>query len=146
MRIADIGTGSGAIALLWRCYPNCQTRPASAPTSTRTALCTARDNAARLALAKRAGFVACDYASGLCGPFDLIVSNPPYIRSADIARADQEVRDHDPPAALDGGPDAALIASRAIIPPGGRIRLAPGGATLIVEARTGPERRWLLGG
>ena len=49
------------------------------------ALRTARANAADLALADRAGFVACDYAAALSGRFDLIVSNPPYIRSADIA-------------------------------------------------------------
>ena len=58
---------------------------------------------ARLELAERAAFVACDYAAALSGPFDLIVSNPPYIRSADIAGLASEVRDHDPHRALDGG-------------------------------------------
>ena len=41
-------------------------------------------------------FIACDYAAALSGAFDLIVSNPPYIRSADIAGLAAEVRDHDP--------------------------------------------------
>ncbi len=49
------------------------------------------------------------------GPFDLIVSNPPYIRSAEIADLATEVRDHDPHAALDGGTDG-LDAYRALIP------------------------------
>ena len=49
------------------------------------------------------------------GPFDLIVSNPPYIRSAEIAGLAAEVRDHDPRRALDGGADG-LDAYRALIP------------------------------
>ena len=63
----------------------------------------------------RAAFVACNYAAALSGRFDLIVSNPPYIRSADIAGLATEVRDHDPLAALDGGADG-LDAYRALIP------------------------------
>ena len=59
--------------------------------------------------------MACDYAAALAGPFDLIVSNPPYIASADIAGLAIEVRDHDPLAALDGGADG-LDAYRALIP------------------------------
>jgi release factor glutamine methyltransferase len=98
------------------------------------ALQTAAANAARTGLTKRAGFVACEYASGLTGLFDLIVSNPPYIRSADIARLATEVRDHDPLAALDGGPDG-LDAYRALIPQAAD-RLAPG-AALVVEAGQG---------
>jgi release factor glutamine methyltransferase len=66
--------------------------------------------------------------------FDLIVSNPPYIRSADIAGLDREVREHDPARALDGGVDG-LDAYRAIAPEAARL-LAPGG-TLIVEAGYG---------
>ena len=42
---------------------------------------------------------------GIEGPFDLLVCNPPYIPSGDIAGLEPEVRDYDPPAALDGGPD-----------------------------------------
>jgi release factor glutamine methyltransferase len=49
------------------------------------ALQTARANAGAWDSPRRAHFVACDYAAALSGPFDLIVSNPPYIRSADIA-------------------------------------------------------------
>ena len=93
-----------------------------------------RQCGAALGFADRAAFVACDYATGLSGPFDLIVSNPPYIRSADIAGLAAEVRDHDPLAALDGGADG-LDAYRALIPQAARL-LAPG-AALIVEAGQG---------
>jgi release factor glutamine methyltransferase len=132
LRIADLGTGSGAILLaLLAELPQAQGIGTDISTA---ALQTAAANAARAGLAKRAGFVACDYASGLCGPFDLIVSNPPYIRSADIAGLAIEVRDHDPPAALDGGPDG-LDAYRVLIPQAAD-RLAPG-AALVVEAAQG---------
>jgi release factor glutamine methyltransferase len=79
-------------------------------------------------------FIACDYAAGLTGPFDLIVSNPPYIRSADIGGLAAEVRDYDPMAALDGGADG-LDAYRALIPQAACL-LAPG-AVLVVEAGQG---------
>jgi release factor glutamine methyltransferase len=46
-----------------------------------------------------------DMLDGIDGPFDLVVSNPPYIASADIAGLSPEVRKYDPHAALDGGPD-----------------------------------------
>ena len=57
-----------------------------------------------LGLAIAPAFVACDYAAALSGPFDLIVSNPPYIRSADIAGLATEVRDHDPRARWTAAP------------------------------------------
>jgi release factor glutamine methyltransferase len=131
-QIADIGTGSGAILLALLS----ELRDASGVGTdiSLTALCTARDNAARLGLAPQAAFVACNYAAALSGAFDLIVSNPPYIRSADIAGLDREVREYDPPDALDGGADG-LDAYRAIVPEAARL-LAPGG-TLIVEAGSG---------
>ena len=61
----------------------------------------------------RCSFVACDIAAGLQGPFDLIVSNPPYIARGEIASLAPEVRDYDPALALDGGADG-LDAYRAI--------------------------------
>ena len=75
----------------------------------------------------------------LSGPFDLIVSNPPYIRSADIAGLAIEVRDHDPLRALDGGADG-LDAYRALIPAGGAAFWRPG-AALVVEAGQGQSAR-----
>lgn len=134
-RIADIGTGSGAILLaLLHEIPDAF---GVGTDVSLTALNTARDNAAVLGLAGRSGFVACSYAAALDGPFDLIVSNPPYIPSGEIPKLSREVREHDPHLALDGGNDG-YDAYRALIPQAAE-RLAPGGA-LIVEAGQGQAR------
>ncbi len=125
--IADIGTGSGAILLALL---------AELPDATgvgtdisAAALQTARANAERLGLGSRAAFVACNYAAALSGAFDLIVSNPPYIRSGEIANLAVEVRQHDPLLALDGGPNG-LDAYRSLIPEAVRL-LGPGGALVL---------------
>jgi release factor glutamine methyltransferase len=132
LRIADIGTGSGAILLaLLSEFPEAYGFGTDISVA---ALRTAGSNAARLGFAPRAGFVACDYAAALSGAFDLIVSNPPYIRSAEIADLATEVRDHDPHRALDGGTDG-LDAYRALVPQAARL-LARGGA-LVVEVGLG---------
>jgi release factor glutamine methyltransferase len=101
-RIADLGTGSGAllIALLSE-LPNAT---GIGTDLSREALAVARANAARNAVLARAQFVACDYGAALRGGFDLVVCNPPYVRSGDIAALAAEVR-HDPRRALDGGAD-----------------------------------------
>jgi len=132
LRIADIGTGSGAILLALL-----HERPDAFGIGTDVgiaALRTARRNAADLELAARTAFVACDYAAALSGPFDLIVSNPPYIRSTDIADLAGEVRNHDPHLALDGGVDG-LDAYRRLIPQAVQL-LRPAGA-LVLEAGHG---------
>ena len=132
LRIADIGTGSGAILLaLLSELPEAHGIGTDISVA---ALLTASRNAARLGFAGRAAFLACDYAAALSDGFDLIVSNPPYVRSAEIAGLATEVRDHDPRRALDGGPDG-LDAYRALIPQAARL-LAAGGA-VVVEAGHG---------
>jgi release factor glutamine methyltransferase len=132
LRIADIGTGSGAILLaLLSELPD--TFGVGTDIS-EAALGTARANAASLGLAARAGFVVCDYAATLSGPFDLIVSNPPYIRTAEIATLAPEVRDHDPRRALDGGADG-FDAYRALI--GQAVPLLAHEGALVVEAGQG---------
>ena len=131
-RIADIGTGSGALLLaLLSEWPDAT---GVGTDISLMALRTAHDNATRLGLVPRAAFIACNYAAALSGTFDLIVSNPPYICSADIARLDREVREYDPPGALDGGADG-LDAYRAIIPEAARLLVA--GGTLVLEAGRG---------
>jgi release factor glutamine methyltransferase len=132
LRIADLGTGSGAILLaLLSELPDASGYGTDISAA---ALQTAEANAIRLGLAGRTTFIACDYAAGLTGPFDLIVSNPPYIRSADIIGLAAEVRDHDPHLALDGGRDG-LDAYRVLIPQAAGL-MAEGGA-LVVEAGHG---------
>jgi release factor glutamine methyltransferase len=131
LRIADLGTGSGALILaLLSELPNGFGVGTDASTK---ALMVARDNARRLALS-RARFIACNMAAALRGPFDAIVSNPPYIASGDIAALAPDVRDFDPHLALDGGTDG-LHFYRAIAAAAPTL-LAPGGA-LVVELGIG---------
>jgi len=96
----------------------------------------ARANAERNKLAARCTFIACDIAASLQGPFDLIVSNPPYVARGEIASLAPEVRDYDPTLALDGGSDG-LDGYRAITADASRL-LAPGG-NLVVELGFGQE-------
>lgn len=128
IRVADIGTGSGAIllALLSEC-PRAQ---GVGTDISRDALAVAINNARDLGFGERAAFVESNYASELSGYFDLIVSNPPYIPSADIDRLEIDVRDHDPRLALDGGRDG-LDAYRVIVPQVAQLLLS--GSALIVE-------------
>jgi release factor glutamine methyltransferase len=132
LRVADIGTGSGAILLaLLHELPDAYGVGTDISVA---ALRMASHNAADLGLGRRAAFVACDYASALSGTFDLIVSNPPYIRSAEIADLSIEVRDYDPLRALDGGTDG-FDAYRTLIPQAAQL-LTQGGV-LVVEAGHG---------
>ena len=134
LRVLDIGTGSGALllALLFE-LPNAigVGTDISAP-----ALAVARTNAERNKLADRCVFVCCNMAAGLPGPFDLIVSNPPYIARGDLAALAPEVRDYDPSLALDGGKDG-LDGYRAIA--AGTAGLLAAGGRLIVELGAGQE-------
>jgi release factor glutamine methyltransferase len=131
---ADLGVGSGAIliALLSELPMAFGIGTDRDP----AALVVARDNAQRLGLADRAGFVACDFGAALAGVCDVVVSNPPYIPTPDIAGLAADVRDWDPRAALDGGPDG-LAAYRAIAADAARL-LAPGG-WLAIEIGVGQD-------
>jgi len=133
LRIADLGTGSGAllIALLTE-LPNA----AGIGTDvSREAVAAARDNAGRLGVTARTEFTVCDFGAGLTGIFDLVVSNPPYVASADIDALSPEVR-HDPRRALDGGADG-LDCYRAIA--GQAPRLLKANGDLVVELGIGQE-------
>ncbi|HUC46704.1 MAG TPA: protein-(glutamine-N5) methyltransferase, release factor-specific, partial [Hyphomicrobiaceae bacterium] len=72
----------------------------------------ARANAVRLGLARSAGWLVGDLVAAVRGPFDVLISNPPYIPSAEIAQVEPEVRAHDPLLALDGGADGVAFFRR----------------------------------
>ncbi|MCW2244119.1 peptide chain release factor N(5)-glutamine methyltransferase [Azospirillum canadense] len=111
LRLLDLGTGTGCIllALLAELPRSSGVGVDLSP----NAAAAAADNAARNGLAGRARFQAGNWGEGLAGRFDVVVSNPPYIPSADIPTLAPEVREHDPLRALDGGADG-LDAYRAI--------------------------------
>ena len=132
LHIADVGTGSGAILLAL--LSELPEATGIGTDISAAALHTAHSNAVRLGLADRATFISCDYAAALSGRFGLIVSNPPYVRSADIAGLPTEVRHHDPHRALDGGGDG-LDAYRALIPQAATLLAADG--VLAVEIGQG---------
>lgn len=131
-RFADIGTGSGAIAVsLLALYPETD---GLAVDISPGALETAAANAASAGVGDRFHALLSDYGAGLRGPLDLIVSNPPYIPTAEIAALSAEVRGFDPILALDGGADG-LVAYRRIA--GDAARLLSGDGDVLVEIGQG---------
>lgn len=130
MRVLDLGTGSGAIALAIA-----QERPAwtvEALDASDDALALARENAALTGLAERVNFAKSDWYAAVTGAYDLIVSNPPYLTDAEVAAAEPEVRSHDPMSALvapeDGLGDLRRILEAAprFLKPGGWVVLETG--------------------
>jgi release factor glutamine methyltransferase len=135
LKLLDLGTGSGCILV---------TLLAELPHATGVgidkslaALEVARANALDLGVADRAGFIADDWLDGVEGTFDLVVANPPYLTTAEMAGLARDVGDYDPAGALDGGPDG-LAAYRRIVP---RLRdvLRPGGIALFEVGHTQAE-------
>ena len=128
LRLLDFGTGSGCllVALLSELPDTTGVGVDRSPGALRVA----RRNAEANGVGARAAFVASDWGSGLASRFDLVVSNPPYIRSADIAGLAPEVKGHDPVASLDGGLDG-LSAYRRIL--GDAHRLLASNSLLVVE-------------
>ncbi len=111
LSILDLGTGTGCLLLaLLSELPNAIGIGVDYSAG---AISAAQSNAKQLGLQDRASFREGDWGTGIDGPFDLVISNPPYIPSADILDLSPEVRLHDPMAALDGGDDG-LTAYRAI--------------------------------
>jgi release factor glutamine methyltransferase len=111
LRILDLGAGSGCLLL---------TLLAELPYATgigcdisSEAIATATQNARQLGVADRCELRVADMLSpglgGVTGPFDIVISNPPYIETAVIGTLDAEVRTFDPMAALDGGADGLLF-------------------------------------
>lgn len=130
----DVGTGSGCIAVSLACLGEFSS--VTAVDVSPKALAVARENAKRNHASIR--FVQSDLLEALSGEvYDLIVSNPPYIPSEDIAGLMPEVRDYDPHLALDGGPDGLDFYRRLVWE--AREHLAPGGCLMLEIGDTQAE-------
>lgn len=109
-RIIDVGTGSGAIAIaLAKHLPRADI---TATDTSAAALDVARGNAERHAVADRIRFVHGDLCAGADGPWDVIVSNPPYVREDEFAALPRDVREHEPRSALVAGPEGTEVVAR----------------------------------
>jgi release factor glutamine methyltransferase len=128
-RIVDVGTGSGAIAVALAVHLP-RARLAATDVSA-AALEVARGNAARHRVADRIEFVACDLLADprAAGPWDVIVSNPPYVREDEFAALPADVREHEPRGALVAGPTGVEVVAR--LAAAAEERLASGGWLLV---------------
>jgi release factor glutamine methyltransferase len=113
LRILDLGTGSGCIALTL--LAECPNATALGVDASPAALEVAAFNADVLGVSERVEWRETDWCEGIEGPFDVIVSNPPYIAGYELQHLDPEVREFEPNMALDGGADG-MAAYRRIIP------------------------------
>ncbi len=146
----DFGTGSGCLAIALAC--KCPAAEIWAVDVSPEALAMARENAARHGGAARIRFLEGDGFAALPpdARFDLIISNPPYIPSEEIASLQPEVRDHDPRGALDGGADGldygrrlAAEAAR-FLNPDGRLMLEFGDAQAGLLRPIFEEQNWIV--
>jgi release factor glutamine methyltransferase len=146
----DFGTGTGciAIALAAKC-PNAKTTALDISTD---ALALAKQNAAQNKVAERIEFVQGDGFGALPAgtQFDLIISNPPYIPSAEIETLQPEVRDFDPRGALDGGTDGLdfyrMLAAqaKAFLKPDGKIMLEFGDGQADALKTIFENEKWIV--
>ena len=120
-RVVDVGTGTGAIALaIADEHPGARV---VATDVSEDALALARENAERLGLAIE--LRQADLLDGVAGPVALVVSNPPYVTSGELAGLEPEVRDFEPELALreDGQTRALAQAAAGVLAPGGALVL-----------------------
>lgn len=151
-RIVDVGTGSGIIAVCAaRHLPDSRV---TAVDHSAAALAIARRNAAEHGVADRVEFVEGDLLEDLPAEqqFDFVVSNPPYVRTSEMAQLDPSVREHEPRQALEAGPRGTEVIERLV--PQAAERLVSGGWLLLevspvihadVESLVKADPRWELG-
>jgi release factor glutamine methyltransferase len=134
LRMLDLGTGTGCLLLALLA----ERKDAFGIGVDRSAeaAATARGNAQALGLGGRAAFIVGDWAASLIGPFELLISNPPYIAGSEIPGLDADVREHDPRLALDGGV-SGLDAYAAITRDAPRLMARQG--ALVLELGAGQE-------
>ena len=129
--ICDVGTGSGCIVVsLLHELPNAR---AIALDLSPAAIEVAKRNAARNSVGDRLEFLVSDCFSGLRdtdGPFDLVVSNPPYVPTGHIEGLQREVRNHEPHLALEAGPDGLSVIRRLLSDVGNHLK---GGGHFLFE-------------
>jgi len=131
-QVLDVGTGSGALAIALA--HERQELLVTAIDVSPAALAVAADNARSNGVAERIRFAQHDLGQLPPGPFDLVVANPPYVPSGELAALMPEVRDFEPQLALDGGIDG-LDAYRALARQAGAVLTAAG--WLLVEVGSG---------
>jgi len=136
LRIVDVGTGSGAIAVsLAHVLPHAEVM---ALDISEAALGVARGNAETHEVAARVRFLKSDLLSAVAGErFDAVVSNPPYVAEADRESLESQVRDYEPPVALFGGLSGFDVYERLI--PQAHEALKPGG-WLLMEMGMGQRK------
>lgn len=134
-RVLDVGTGSGAIALALA--DEHETAEVEATDASSEALELAQENADRTGLADRVRFLQGELFAGVEGPFDLVVSNPPYVGEEELASLEPEVRDHEPREALvaSGMTEAIARDASTVLGPGGRLVLEVGDGQALRVAR-----------
>jgi release factor glutamine methyltransferase len=122
-RVLDLGTGTGC--LLLAALSEFPAAFGIGVDRSSAAVALAARNAALLGMADRAGFLCADWAAAIRGRFDLVLSNPPYVPTAQLNGLMPEVARFEPRVALDGGADG-LFAYRRLVPALARL-LAPDG-------------------
>lgn len=126
-RVADIGTGSGCLAVTAAAERACL--DVVATDISEAALRVARQNAARHGVSDRVAFREAAYLIGVTGTFDFILSNPPYVTESEYQRLAPEVREYEPASALVAGEDGFRDIRQVVDL--GTAYLAPGGTMLI---------------
>jgi release factor glutamine methyltransferase len=147
----DFGTGTGCIAIVLAA--KCPDAKIAALDVSATALALAGENAAKNNVSGRIEFLEGNGFASLAGnsrSFDLVISNPPYIPSAEIATLEPEVRDFDPRGALDGGPDGLdfyrtlAVQARPFLKPDGRIMLEFGDGQAGAIKKIFESEKWIV--